>query len=551
MSARSLLGLALLLLLPLPGNDDLDDHLDSAQRLAAAGKLDRALSLVDALSVVHPDDPRVHYRRYRLLKSLDRLNDAADCLERAESTLAEWRRKGLKNGSITALEEPMAAESNAVLSFRRETQKLLKAYHDGALTIAGKLTSPPEEPFVLSILEELYRADASGMEQLLAIWGRASIESRRTHEQRQDKFKSVGEGGVPPDQAAFERKIADAEKLHKAGSFNEAKAMAVAALEVLPGNASALALLAEILTRLDQVEESALAALLALDAPKTGDAKQIQEVYDRAFQQLHSPELRSFARLKSKTCQDLLALRDKAREATRPADEDWIERRAVRLTPGEPSVIAGIDKARLAEEIRRRHPSLGKARPSLGTIDLLSVADLWRWQNRTPASGVGEDTLTLVPHNRDLMVEAYPRGIKLTKAFSLQFKLGYDIRPKQEPWLYIVFDANRKSGNIENSVVLFPESDHVLCFASRRPNEPWIFRDRQPLPEGKARGATWSLVEIDWNDATKKLKVTVEGQRALAMTLDEEDTLDGPWHVGLGGSAVKVQLKDFRLRIQD
>src|SRR6476469_1428682 len=124
MSAKSILGWALLLLSPLAGNDNIDDQLESAQLLAAAGKLNRALCLADALSVVHPDDPRVHYRRYRLLKSLERLNDAADSLQRAESTLAEWRRKGLKNESIAALEEPIAAESNTVLSFRRETQKL-------------------------------------------------------------------------------------------------------------------------------------------------------------------------------------------------------------------------------------------------------------------------------------------------------------------------------------------------------------------------------------------------------------------------------------------
>jgi len=552
---KIIVGMAILVAWPLhpmpPMEDDVDDRLESAQRLATSGKLDRALAVVDAVSVVHPDDPRVYYHRYRILKSGERLNEAGDSLERAESALEDWRKRGLKNDSVAALEDSIANEAKDFLSYRRDARKVLQAYREKALAIAGRLTTAPEEPFVLSILEEVYRADSTGMDQLLLVWSRLSLESRRTHEQRQEKFRAPKVNGPPPDNAAFEDKLSGTEKLQKAENFNAAKASALAALEILPRDPRALALLAEVLSRLDQIEESALAALLAIDAPKSGDPKQIQELYDRAFQQLHSPELRGFAQLKGNTCQELLALRDKARDAKRLSDEDWIERTAARVAPGEPSVIAGVGKDRLSEELHRRLPSLGKAKPSLGHLDLLSVPDLWRWQNRTPQSGLSEDTLTLVPHDRDLMVEAFPRGITLTKAFSLQFKLGYEIRPKQEPWLYIVFDANRKSGNLENAVVLFPESDHVVCFASRRRNEPWILRDRQPLPVGKARGATWSVIEIEWNDATKKLKVTVDGEKALDRTLDEEDTLDGPWHLGLGGSAVKVQFRDFRLRIRD
>jgi tetratricopeptide (TPR) repeat protein len=531
--------------------DDIDDQIDSARVMAKSGRIERALGEITALGVVHPDDPRVHYHRFIFLKKLDRLNEAADALERADATLEHWRTKGLQNDSITALKAPIEQEVKELLSSRRGVQIILEKYREKAIAIAKRLNTVPEEPFVLSILEEVYRVDPSSMEALLEVWARTSIRSRTTFEESHEKLKRSGPDEAPAGKELLKENLLQAERALKAEDFKEARISALAALELSPRHATALVILAEALSRLGRTEESALAGLLAIDAPKEGEGEAAGDLYARAFRQLHSPELRSFAELKRETGRELLALRDRAREAKRSHDEEWIERVAARLGPGDPAMTQAIDPRRLAEEIHRKTPLLGKSRPSFGFINLLAMTDLWRWRNRTEGSLLSDGILSLTPHDRSLMVEAIPVGMPLARAFSLKFKVRYEIKAKQEPWIYIEFDASPKSGNVANAVILFPESDHVVAFASQKRNQPWKLRDRQPLPRDKALVGDWSLFEIRWNDAEKKLNITVDGEKAMTLTLDAEDTLHGPWDFGLGGAAIQVEFTEVMLKNQE
>jgi tetratricopeptide (TPR) repeat protein len=543
----------ILLLVPVAGTgtDTVDDELKAAKALAEAGKFERALAIADALAAVYAEDPRVHFYRSMYLRKLDRPNDAADALERAEATLDVWHSAGAPE-DVAALSKAIRSEATELLKYRRLAAEVLRKYRERALEIARNLGNPPEEPFVLSILEEVYRVDPQHPEDLLPIWGRTSLESRSTHDERHGKFYAPPRPSTPANEARLGREMAEAEKLFQGGDYAGARSAALTALEIAPRAPRALVILAETLFKLDRAEESAYTAILAIDAPKTGDADAIRDLYDRASRQLHSPELRSFVRLKSAVAQDLLTLRDQARVDHRAFDEDWLERTAVRVAPGDPAVLGGVDRHRREEEAARNVSSLGKARAGLGDFNLLAVPELWRWENRTPGSDLTDDTLTLVPHDKNLMLKVYPRDIKVSKSFSLRFRLGYEVLPKQEPWLFFAFNADlRRSGNEENAVILFPENDHVVTFASRRPREIWAFRDRQFLPPLQARGSTWSLIEISWRDATKKLKLTVDGKKVLDRMLDEEDALDGRWYLGLGGSAVKVQLREFFVRNQD
>jgi tetratricopeptide (TPR) repeat protein len=531
--------------------DEIDEQIDAASVLARSGKIERALDAVTALSVVHPEDPRVYYHRYLLLKKLDRLNEAADALERAEATLESWRTKGLQNESIAALKAPIEQDTKEFLGYRRDVRKILGNHREKAITIAKRLSSVPEEPFVLSILEEVYRADPSVMDDLLEVWGRTSIQSRATFEERQEKLRKGPKDDSASSQKLLKENLVQAEKALEAKDPREARISALAALELYPRHAPALVLLAEALSRLDRTEESALAGLLAIDAPKEGGGEATRELYARAFKQLHSPELRSYAELKGETGRSLLALRDRAREAKRPHDEEWIERAAARLSPGDPTVSGAIDPQRLSEEIQRRTPLLGNSKPTLGYVNLLAMTDLWRWRNRTEGSILKEGVLSMTPHDRNLMVQVVPKGVTLAKSFSLKFKLRYEIKPQQEPWIYIEFEASPKSGHVANAVILFPESDHKIAFASQKPNQPWKLRSLQGLPRDKALVGEWTQFEIRWNGAGKKLTVAVDGEPTFSLDLDAEDTLHGSWDFGLGGAAIQVEFKDVLLKNQE
>jgi hypothetical protein len=387
------------------------------------------------------------------------------------------------------------------------------------------------------------------MEALLEVWGRTSIQSRATFEERQEKLRKGARDDTSKD--LLKENLAQAEKALKDGDFKEARISATAALELAPRHSTALVLLAEVLSHLDRTEESALAGLLAIDAPKDGNGEAARELYGRAFRQLHSPELRSFAELKGEVGRALLVLRDQARESKRSQDEEWIERLTARLTPGDPAIAGAIDPRRLAEEIRRPSPLLGRSKPSFGFVNLLAMTDLWRWRNRTEGSTLRDGVLSMTPHDRNLMVQAIPKGVALAKTFSLKFKIRYEIKAQQEPWIYIEFDASPKSGHVANAVILFPESDHKVAFASQKPNQPWKLRSLQRLPRDKALVGEWCEYDIRWKDAQKKLTVAVDGEETFSLDLDAEDTLHGPWDFGLGGAAVQVEFKEVMLKNQE
>jgi tetratricopeptide (TPR) repeat protein len=541
--------------------DEVDDQIDAAKVYSRAGKNDSAIGVMNGLLVKHADDPRVHYYRFVFLKKLSRLGDAADALERAQSTVEACRKADAKAEAVAAVANSIADEATDFLSFRRSAQKSALAYKDKALEAAGGLLSSGQEKFALYLADDVFQGVPSQEDEILAIWLRVTPESRAAYDQRRTKIRIERDKETTPNFPLVEQNLAAAERSLTAKDFKEAKLSALAALEVAPGDPNSLTVLSDALAGLGQNEDAALATLQALDAPyRRGDAKTIKKVYERALKQLHAlePKLEDYVRLRSDTAKELVRLKEKAANSKRAYDAEWIDRAVVRLAPGDPAVQDAAGKLRVEQEAKRRMPFLTKApsakpapkpEPVAGFTELPATADRWQWRNKPADSGVADNALRLTPHERKLMVEAVPKNAPVAKKFTLRFKCRFEIGSTQEPWIFMIFEADAKSGNVSNAVILFPEGDHVTAFASRRANnDGWSLKSRHALPREKLVAAEWCAVEVYWNDETKRLKISLDGESVADAELAPTDTLHGTWSFGFAGAGTEIRIKDVLLK---
>ena len=59
------------------------------------------------------------------------------------------------------------------------------------------------------------------------------------------------------------------------------------------------------------------------------------------------------------------------------------------------------------------------------------------------------------------------------------------------------------------------EGRHHIGFARQPAGRGWTISETQSFPKGKPSPKKWSQFEVQWDDAGKKLRVTVDGETAF------------------------------------
>ena len=189
-------------------------------------------------------------------------------------------------------------------------------------------------------------------------------------------------------------------------------------------------------------------------------------------------------------------------------------------------------------------------RPAAGpgpAVSPPSSIDRWSWENR------GDITETrgiefAVPAYRDVpLMTARADDHELGKNFALRFKLRYEVQPKDEPWIMVIFDGPDGGENGSKMLVLFPEADHVVALADLLPAGPFRLLNRQPLPKVGPKPGQWHEIEIAWVGARRHLQMKVDGERAFEGLLRESDDLSGSWRFGFGGAAKEIRIRQVHV----
>ena len=144
-----------------------------------------------------------------------------------------------------------------------------------------------------------------------------------------------------------------------------------------------------------------------------------------------------------------------------------------------------------------------------------------------------------------------PEAPDLATRFTLRFQARYEVEAGQEPWIWVIL-ASRESGDNEgaHAVFLFPEGreKREVVFASWISGKGWGMRENSTLPAGIPASGAWSEFEVQWDDSTKQLRVSVDGRVCFDQRLEDAVTLHGPWRFEIGGAAKEVRLKGVGLK---
>jgi hypothetical protein len=159
----------------------------------------------------------------------------------------------------------------------------------------------------------------------------------------------------------------------------------------------------------------------------------------------------------------------------------------------------------------------------------------FRWETRGADSGVSGTDLLFYPSEQHRLVGARA-AVRLPRAFTLRFRLRYEVAPGQEPWIILQFGERQ-------ALWLFPESDHVAALMARDGGAGWGIRVKQPMAAGRPEPDKWAEMEVQRGD---RLRLRIDG--AICFDHPIEESAPEEWKLIVGGTWREARIRDVRLR---
>jgi tRNA A-37 threonylcarbamoyl transferase component Bud32 len=148
----------------------------------------------------------------------------------------------------------------------------------------------------------------------------------------------------------------------------------------------------------------------------------------------------------------------------------------------------------------------------------------------------GEELVFVPGPERTVRAECATR---LPRRFTLRYRLRYEIKPSQEPWIILELGETR-------ALWMFPENDHVAALMEHM-GAGWGMREKQPMPRGPPSPGAWCEVEV--RSLGARLQLSVDGKPAFDYPVEEP--VAGNWAFAMGGAWREARIRDVRLKDDD
>jgi serine/threonine protein kinase len=170
----------------------------------------------------------------------------------------------------------------------------------------------------------------------------------------------------------------------------------------------------------------------------------------------------------------------------------------------------------------------------------------WTWVNRGDIAETTGTELSVPPYRDRALMTATPVGRKLGDHATLRFQLRYEVNPKDEPWIILMFDGPTEDSK-SRAFMLFPEGGHEVALAHLEINQGWSLLDKNYLPANKPSPEKWHAIEVTWDGLSHRVTLKVDGETAYDRQLGDDIDLSGPWRFGFGGAAKSVRIRDVNV----
>ena len=195
----------------------------------------------------------------------------------------------------------------------------------------------------------------------------------------------------------------------------------------------------------------------------------------------------------------------------------------------------------------RRKPDPPATPPSPPATGASASPLQWKWGRQGPSCSWSDDEIVLSTSGAQGIVDLAAEASSLGDTFVLRFELRYEIDPRQEPWIFVMFKEARSPVGDASALVLFPQGDHSAHFASMDRRGSFGIRNKSRLPGNSLRPGSWTRIAVRGDERRRNVTLQADGEPPLEFPLKPGESLKGAWGFGLGGAAREVRIRAVRL----